>query len=106
MPGLYDIIKRPIITEKGLSGVENGKYVFEVHTEANKNQVREAVETLFTNAGDGAALQVVAVNTFIVKGRTKRFRSGRTFKMGKTPNYKKAVVTLAQGQAIQLFEGV
>jgi large subunit ribosomal protein L23 len=106
MPGLYEVIKRPIITEKGLSGVENGKYVFEVHLDANKNQVREAIETLFTNAGDNAKLEVLAVNTFIVKGRTKRFRSGRSFKMGKTPNYKKAVVTLAEGQAIQLFEGV
>lgn len=105
MPQLYDIIVRPVITEKALA--ENGRrrYVFVVHKDANKIQVKEAVEKLFTGA-EGQALKVIAVNTLRVKGETKRFRTMKRMSVGRTPDYKKAIVTLAEGQSITLFEGV
>lgn len=105
MPDLYNIIERPIITEKAL--LENGqrRYAFVVHKEANKIQIREAVEKLFTQP-DGQALKVTDVNTLIVKGKEKRFRAFGRASVGRTSGYKKAVVTLAEGQSIQIFEGV
>jgi large subunit ribosomal protein L23 len=105
MPDLYQIIERPVITEKALS--ENGqrRYVFIVNKDANKFQIREAVEKLFTTEENGP-LKVTDVNTIVVKGRTKRYRAFGRFSQGKTPNYKKAIVTLAEGQSIQIFEGV
>ena len=105
MPQLYDVIIRPVITEKALG--ENGlrRYVFVVHKDANKVQVKEAVQKLFTGA-EGQALNVTAVNTLNVKGEIKRFRTMKKMSVGKTPGYKKAIVTLAEGQSITLFEGV
>lgn len=106
MPDIYSVIERPIITEKSLALNGERKYAFVVHSDANKIQIRAAVETLFTNAEDGAKLTVTGVNTMVVKGKTKRFRVFGRFSVGKTPDYKKAIVTLAEGQSIQLFEGV
>jgi large subunit ribosomal protein L23 len=105
MPNVYQVIERPIITEKALGGHAAGKYAFVVHADANKFQIREAIETLFTTP-EGTPIVVVDVNTAVIKGKTKRFRSGKRIVIGKTPDYKKAVVTLAEGQSIQLFEGV
>ena len=90
---IYDIIRRPVITEKA-SGLEpDGKFVFEVDLKATKHQVRDAVERLF-------GVNVISVNTAVMQGKRKRF--GRT--LGKRSNWKKAVVTLREGQSISFFE--
>jgi large subunit ribosomal protein L23 len=106
MPGIYEVIERPIITEKSLTMNGERKYAFAVHPDANKFQIREAVETLFKDGDGEGKLTVTAVNTMIVKGKIKRYRIFGRSSVGKTPGYKKAVVTLAEGQSIQLFEGV
>ncbi|MFQ3548531.1 MAG: 50S ribosomal protein L23 [Armatimonadota bacterium] len=91
----YSIIKRPLVTEKGMDQTSMGKYIFEVDMNANKIEIAEAVQKIFS-------VEVVKVNTLIVKGKSKRLgRMG----MGKTPDWKKAYVTLAQGQSIPIFEG-
>jgi large subunit ribosomal protein L23 len=96
MKDAYSIVKRPLITEKtvGMSGL--GKYCFEVDINANKIDIARAVETIFPKT------EVVKVNTLRVKGKTRRM--GRSTP-GKTPDWKKAYVTLKAGQRIELFEG-
>ena len=90
------VIRRPLITEKGTRlGAEN-KYIFEVHTGANKQQIREAVAVAFS-------VRVVKVNVVNMKGKPKRSRRGGTFHES---NWKKAIVTLAEGDKLELFEGV
>jgi len=93
---LSDVIKRPLITEKAthLKGVANS-VLFAVDTRANKKEVREAVEKMFR-------VKVVDVRTMIVAGKVKR--RGRT--VGLRPGWKKAVVTLKEGDKIEFFEGV
>jgi large subunit ribosomal protein L23 len=90
----YAIVKRPLITEKsmGLGGLN--KYAFEVDINANKIEIADAVKRIFS-------VEVAKVNTLRVKGKMKRF--GR-FPMGKTPDWKKAYVTLKPGQRIEIFE--
>lgn len=89
-----DIIKRPIaLTEKAARLKEANKVVFEVALGANKIQIRNAVETLFN-------VKVVDVNTLIQRGKTKRV--GRQYL--KRPNWKKAIVTLREGDDIQFFD--
>lgn len=105
MPDLYRIIERPVITEKALTLNGERKYAFIVHPDANKLEIRAAVETLFTTP-EGGKISVTAVNTIKVKGRTKRYRLFGRMSVGKTPTYKKAIVTVAEGQSIQIFEGV
>jgi len=86
----YSIIQEPLITEKGsnLSAKQN-KYFFRVHPKANKNEIKEAVEKIFN-------VKVSAVNTLHVLGKIKRVR----YRPGRTASWKKAIVTLAQGQKI------
>jgi len=92
---LYSIIKRPVITEKSNALREEGnQFVFEVDLDANKVQIRQAIEKVF-------GVRVASVRTQIVRGKMKRLR--RSF--GKRPNWKKAVVTLREGDTIELFEG-
>ena len=91
----YDVIIRPLITEKATILAGNSKYAFQVDVRANKNQVRNAVQTAFN-------VKVTKVNTMNVLG--KRRRVGAGFK--KAPNWKKAIVTLVDGDTIQIFEGV
>lgn len=105
MPDMYQIIERPVITEKGLEINAQRKYAFIVHKEANKHQIKAAVEALFVQP-DGQTVLVTAVNTINVKGRAKRFRTAGRYTQGRTPGYKKALVTLAEGQSLQIFEGV
>jgi large subunit ribosomal protein L23 len=94
---VYDIIKRPIVTEKSNAQADNSKqYTFEVDTRANKIQVKDAVETAFS-------VRVLEVN--IVNIPAKMVRYGR-LRVTKKPAYKKAVVTLAPGSSITFFEGV
>ena len=78
-----DIIIKPIITEKSNSGIEEGKYTFKVAKKATKVEIRNAVEKLF-------GVKVLKVNTINVDGKTKRVR----YKEGKTPDWKKAIVTI------------
>ena len=80
---LYDVIRKPIITEKATMASENNAVVFEVAIDANKPQIKEAVEGLF-------GVKVKAVNTSITKGKVKRFRG----KLGVRKDVKKAYVTL------------
>jgi large subunit ribosomal protein L23 len=92
MKNAYDIIIRPIMTEKTAGLMEAGKVVFRVKNDASKHDVRAAVATLFN-------VEVEAVNTMRHPGRSRRF--GRH--LGWRNGYKKAVVTLAPGQSIDLF---
>ncbi|MCF0145338.1 MAG: 50S ribosomal protein L23 [Eubacterium sp.] len=93
----YDVIIRPVITEKTMNQISEKKYTFFVHTDANKAMIKEAVEKMF----DG--VKVSAVNTMNYKGKPKR--RGRNF--GKTADKKKAVVTLTpDSKEIVLFEGL
>ncbi|KEO55374.1 MAG: 50S ribosomal protein L23 [Thioclava marina] len=94
-PEHYDVIVKPIITEKATMASENGAVVFEVAKTASKPQIKEAVETLF-------GVKVKAVNTTITKGKTKRFRGIP----GKRSDVKKAYVTLEEGNTIDVSTGL
>ena len=89
-----DIIIKPIITEKSTAMGEDSKYVFKVKRDANKVEIAKAVEALFK-------VTVVSVNTITVPGKLKR--QGRS--QGLTPQWKKAIVTLKDGDRIPLSEG-
>ena len=92
----YQIIKRPLITEKGmLSSEAHNTVVFEVDRRANKMQIKQAVESLFQ-------VKVMRVNTLNMQGKKRRM--GRH--SGKRPDWKKAIVTLAPGERIEFFDGV
>jgi large subunit ribosomal protein L23 len=101
MTTIYDVLRRPLITEK--SNYQNSKlnqYVFEVAPDATKNQVKDAIETLF----DGVMVERVNVINVPAR-RTRRARSRRV--MIRRSSYKKAIVTLASGsKTIPVFEGV
>jgi large subunit ribosomal protein L23 len=92
----YGIILRPLITEKAQAMAQNlNKYAFEVDKRANKMQIKEAVEVAFS-------VNVTTVNTCLMKGKSRRYGRAVT----KQPDWKKAFVTLAAGEKIELFEGV
>ena len=91
----YDTILRPIVTEKSTMLAESGQIGFVVPVKATKPEIKAAVEMLYK-------VEVRAVNTSILKGKTKQFR-GRT---GRRMDQKKAIVTLAEGQNIDLMQGV
>ena len=105
MLSVYDVIERPVVTEKALSANGERRYVFVVNRNANKIQIRQAVEALFTTP-DGKPIKVTDVNTMITKGKQKRFRAFGRVSAGRSSDVKKAVVTLAEGQSITIFEGV
>ena len=93
----YDVILKPVVTEKSMSGMAEKKYTFYVHPDATKTQVKEAIEKMF----DGA--KVAKVNTANLPGKTKR----RGLVYGKTAQKKKAYVTLtADSKDIELFGGL
>jgi large subunit ribosomal protein L23 len=92
---LYEVLRRPLITEKGTDLQAVGKYVFEVARGTNKHQIKQAVEKAFK-------VKVTAVNVMTVAG--KRRRVGRREVL--TQPWKKAIVTLKPGDKIELFEGV
>ncbi len=94
-PEHYDVIRKPIITEKATMTSESNGVVFEVAIDANKPQIKEAVESLF-------GVKVKAVNTSITKGKTKRFRG----KPGVRKDVKKAYVTLEEGNTIDVSTGL
>jgi len=92
----HEILRRPVITEKSTTQKEAyNQLTFEVDRRANKVEIRRAVEQVFNT-------KVVDVRTMQMKGKVKRF--GRT--LGRRRNWKKAIVTLAQGERVEFFEGV
>ena len=93
----YDVILKPVVTEKTMELMADKKYTFLVHTEANKTMIKEAVEKMFPGT------KVAGVNTMNLDGKTKR--RGMTF--GKTANTKKAIVQLtADSPEIEIFQGL
>ena len=93
----YDVILKPVVTEKSMELMADKKYTFLVHTEATKSQVKEAVEKMFAGA------KVKSVNTMNLDGKTKR----RGMVYGKTAKTKKAIVQLTADSAdIEIFEGL
>jgi len=91
----HDILLRPVLSEKAVATIADGKYVFFVHPSANRSQVKDAVERVFN-------VEVVKIN--VAKVRSKQKRLGRF--TGRTAERKKAIVTLAAGQRIQQLEGL
>lgn len=91
----YDVIVSPVITEKSTRASEQNKAIFNVRLDADKAAIKSAVEALFN-------VKVTKVNTLVREGKTKRFRNT----LGKHSDMKKAIVTLAEGQNINLESGV
>ncbi len=91
----HQIIIRPLITEKNTNLMSMNKYCFEVDRHANKPEIRKAIETIFN-------VRVTKVHTMNVRGKMRK----RGKDMGYTADWKKAIVTLAEGDRIELFEGV
>ena len=94
-PRHYDVIVSPVITEKATTLSEQSKVVFKVKSDATKPQIKEAVEKLLD-------VKVKSVNTLVTKGKVKMFRGMR----GQRSDVKKAVVTLEEGQAIDITTGL
>jgi len=92
---LYEVLRRPLITEKNTALQAENKYAFEVAGEANKLQIKQAVEKAFK-------VEVTAVNVMTVPGKTRRIGRRQVL----TQSWKKAIVTLKPGDKIALFEGV
>jgi large subunit ribosomal protein L23 len=99
MTTIYDVLRRPLVTEK--SNYQSSKlhqYSFEVEKDATRTQVKDAIETLFD-------VEVVRVNIMNVPAkRTRRAKSRRL--MVRDPGFKKAIITLAEGSTLEIFEGV
>ncbi len=91
----YDLIRSPVITEKATMGSEHNQVTFRVPLDASKPEIRAAVEKLFE-------VKVNAVNTIRQRGKVKRFKG----RLGKRPDYKKAIVSLAEGHSIDVTTGV
>ena len=93
----YDIIRKPVITEQSMDGVADKKYVFKVAVDANKTEIKAAIEEIF-------GVKVLKVNTLRQQGKVKRTGS---YPAGRRAEYKKAVVTLtADSKTIEFFEGM
>jgi large subunit ribosomal protein L23 len=88
-----DVIIAPVVSEKSYSLLDNNAYTFRVHPDANKTEIRQAVESIWD-------VRVVSVNTMNRRGKSKRFR----FTSGRRADTKRAVVTLAEGDKIEIFE--
>ena len=97
MKNVYDIIRRPVITEQSMEGVADKKYVFMVDVDSNKTEIKAAVEAIF-------GVKVAKVNTIRMQGKVKRTGA---YPAGKRAEYKKAIVALApDSKTIELFEGM
>ena len=97
MKNVYDIIKRPVITEQSMENVADKKYVFMVDINANKTEIKAAVEAVF-------GVKVAKVNTIRMQGKVKRNGNAPA---GRRADYKKAIVTLtADSKTIEFFEGM
>ena len=93
MKSSRDVIIRPVVSEKSYAGLESNVYTFLVDPRANKTEIKEAVQGIWN-------VRVTSVNTINRKGKTKR----RRFTVGKRADQKRAIVTLAEGEAIEIFE--
>jgi large subunit ribosomal protein L23 len=91
---LYDVLVRPVVTEKSTRGAEQSKVTFKISPTANKKDVKDAVEAIF-------GVKVKAVNTINVEGKQKRFRGT----LGRRNDFRKAIVTLEPGQNIDIAAG-
>jgi len=91
----HDILIRPVVTEKSMSLLQENKYTFYVDPKATKTDIKNAVEKIFN-------VKVLRVNTLWTRGKKKRVRRA----LGKTPDRKKAIVTLRPGDKIEIFEGL
>ena len=97
MKNVYDIIRRPVITEQSMEDVAAKKYVFEVNVDSNKTEIKAAVEEIF-------GVKVAKINTIRMQGKVKRTGS---YPAGRRAAYKKAIVTLtADSKTIEFFEGM
>jgi len=95
MPTRYEVVVRPVITEKSSAAFQDrGEYTFQVHPDASKPQIREAIESLF-------GVKVTGVWTSNVRGKEKRMGQN----VGRRPRWKKAIVKLREGDSIAVFEG-
>jgi large subunit ribosomal protein L23 len=90
-----DVILEPVVSEKSYNLLDEGAYTFKVHPDANKIEIRQAIEAIFD-------VKVLKVTTANRKGKRKRNRRALTF--GRRPDVKRAIVTLAEGDRIDLFE--
>jgi large subunit ribosomal protein L23 len=88
-----DVIIRPVVSEKSYAGLEANRYTFLVRPDANKTEIKEAIQKIWN-------VRVLAVNTMMRKGKIKRQR----YVTGRRPDQKRAVVTLAEGDNIEIFE--
>ena len=95
MKNARDVIVAPVVSEKSYALMEEGIYTFKVHPSASKPEIRDAVQSIF-------GVKVSKVNTLNRKGKRKRNR--RTFTWGSRPDTKRAIVTLAEGETIDLFQ--
>ncbi len=93
--GPYEVVMSPVMSEKGLIDIEIGKYAFYVHPQANRSQIRDAIEEVFN-------VDVVKINLLNQRGKVKTM--GRY--SGRSPKRKKAIVTLKPGQRIQELDGL
>jgi large subunit ribosomal protein L23 len=98
----HEVIIRPVISEKSIDESGRGKYTFEVHPEANKIQIKAAIEELYRTE----KVTVSGVNVLTTKAKEKRRGTKRGRIVGHTSPWRKAIVTLAAGQKIEFFEGV
>jgi large subunit ribosomal protein L23 len=94
MKSARDVIIRPVVSEKSYAGLELNTYTFLVDPRANKTEIKEAVQSIWD-------VRVVSVNTLRRRGKVKR----RGWTKGKRPDEKRAIVTLAEGDSIEIFEG-
>ncbi|MGH2730578.1 MAG: 50S ribosomal protein L23 [Actinomycetota bacterium] len=88
-----DVILAPVVSEKSYALLDQNAYTFRVHPDANKTEIRQAVESIWD-------VRVISVNTINRRGKTKRFR----FTSGRRPDIKRAIVKLAEGDKIEIFE--
>lgn len=88
-----DVIIRPVVSEKAYAGLEGNRYTFLVHPDSNKTEIKEAVQAIWN-------VEVVSVNTIKRIGKVKR----RGYTKGKRPDQKRAIVALAEGDSIEIFE--
>ena len=93
MKSVRDVIVRPVVSEKSYAGIEQNTYTFLVDPRANKTEIKEAVQAIWN-------VRVTSVNTLRRRGKVKRQR----YTFGKRPDEKRAVVTLAEGDSIEIFE--
>ena len=92
----YDIIIKPVVTERSMENMESKRYTFKVDTRANKSEIKKAVETIF-------GVKVKQVNTMNITGKKKRMGAN----VGKRPDWKKAIVTLTEdSKEIEFFESI